>query len=233
MPHAVCGRGHALVTLQRDELSGAISSAADCRRYSSGCALLTGTRRRLPLGCTYGNARSAGYWGIHFGWQRGTFTNSCAGCCIMLREEKSPQFGCELISTHAELTGRCRMIRPYALPCDLTLNVAFPPPDGTNINVKARWLGCDWTRKVFCAALVRSFSFLGSDLNGRSRRDGPKQRHGYLRPYGSIPRAHRRLGVHEKRERPLPGNKSTFPGSAVPGGRLVARPQPRSTGCAG
>ena len=113
--------------------------------------LLTGTRWRSPRDQSYHLVKLHKHWAISFGWKPGPFTNSSAGCAIILGKRFKPWHVAEVRAPPAGLQGRAGAIRLRSTGFDLTVAVCYAPPLTESGNkraaqVKGGRLAVDWNR---------------------------------------------------------------------------------------
>ena len=134
-------------------------------------AALTGTRIRLPEGCSYTVQRLVGYTAIHNGWGRGCYTNRSTGVSIQLGKRFQPRMIKEISVPPSSLAGRGGAIRLRGGTIDLGILAYYSPPLGgcsrvrRKVQVKASQQLMDWVRNRISSWPSRVFPLAAGDLN--------------------------------------------------------------------
>ena len=134
-------------------------------------AVLTGTRIRLPEGCSYTVQRLVGYTAIHYGWGRGCYTNRSTGVSILLGKRFQPRMIKEISVPPSSLAGRGGAIRLRGGTIDLGILAYYSPPLGgcsrarRKVQVKASQQLIDWVRNRISSWPSRVFPLAAGHLN--------------------------------------------------------------------
>ena len=134
-------------------------------------AVLSGTRIRLPEGCSYTVQRLVGYTAIHYGWGRGCYTNRSTGVSILLGKRFQPRMIKEICVPPSSLAGRGGAIRLKGGTIDLGILAYYSPPLGgcsrarRKVQVKASQQLIGWVRNRISSWPSRVFPLAAGDLN--------------------------------------------------------------------
>ena len=112
------------------------------------------------------------FWCIHFGWVRGPFTNSSAGCSIFFRRQLFSELDVTSIrAPEAGLAGRAGLVRFKNKIGDFTFMVQYSSPLAGNrkkraVQVKTNTLLHEWSH---CELALAYDSFLWRGLKHKAR----------------------------------------------------------------
>ena len=110
--------------------------ADECRAH---VVLCPGTRLRARDNREYHTEKlRGGYWALHFGWKRGTCTNSSAGRTIIFsrRIKRHDLYG--IVPAPAFLAGRGGMVRLHSGRFDWTIQAGYPKLTESGVRRRAQ-----------------------------------------------------------------------------------------------
>ena len=131
--------------------------------------MLTGMRYRCHTSdkAAYQTKKIGKYTGYIWGYGQGSLTNKSAGVGIFLTRKIQERHVKVISSPDAWLQGRAGMVRCKSAKLDITVVVAYPPPDmGKKQKTQAASETMKWVREKLREAPMRTTPIVGCDSNG-------------------------------------------------------------------